>query len=155
MVGEGTTAIFITFLLAVAGYAGLTAVVLLSTRGRVPVQTWRIVAGIILIHVLMVWTFRYRWEFALAVRNGYAGFVLFHLSLAAILVSTVVRERLAVVLIRLAYLVVTAGAIGATILYDVVSIYRIPVILLGMAGTAGLLRALLLRRRARAEPSVA
>lgn len=139
MPGEGTTAIFITFLLAMIGYAGLTAVVVLSLRGSVPMRFWRAVAGVILIHVAMVWTFRYEWQFALAVRNGYAGFLMFHGSLAAILISTVSGARLARVLIRAAFVVVSAGAIGATFLYEVVAVYRVPVIACALVGGGGLL----------------
>ncbi len=139
MVGEGTTAIFITFLLAMIGYAGLTAVILLSARGILPARLLRVVAVVILTHVFMVWTFRYEWQFPLAVRNGYAGFIMFHGALLLILVSTTARERIARPLIKVAFVVVTMGALGATFLYDVVAMYRVPVILCALAGFGGLI----------------
>ena len=77
MVGTGTTEIFITFLLSITGYVGLTTVVVLTLRGQHPIALWRAIALIILAHVLMVWIYRYDWQFDLAVRNGYAGFVHF------------------------------------------------------------------------------
>ena len=139
MVGEGTTAIFITFLLAMIGYGGLTAVILLSARGTLPARLLRVVAVVVLTHVIMVWTFRYEWQFPLAVRNGYAGFIMFHCALLLILASTISRERVARPLIQLAFVVVTIGALGATFVYDVVAMYRVPVILCALAGFGGLI----------------
>ncbi|MGA1195074.1 MAG: hypothetical protein ACO36I_01105, partial [Candidatus Latescibacterota bacterium] len=74
MVVEGTPAIFVTFVMAILGYVGLMCVVLLTVKDRPWMWLWRIVVPIIFIHVLMVWMFRYEWQFDLAVRNGYAGF---------------------------------------------------------------------------------
>jgi hypothetical protein len=132
MISEGTTEMFITFLLAVIGYAGLTSVVLLSLRKKVPLFIWRITTIIILTHVLMVWAFRYNWEFSLAVRNGYSGFILFNSALLMIIISTVVKQNISLI-------IVTAGAVGAVFRYSVVEIYRIPVILLALAGVSGLI----------------
>lgn len=149
MVGDGTTAIFITFLLAMLGYGGLTSVILLSLRGSLPFLFWRMVAAVILVHVIMVWTFRYEWQFALAVRNGYGGFMMFHSALLMILLSTVSSERVARILTRIAFVVVTIGALGATFLYDVVAIYRVPVIACALAGGGGLAWSYVIQRRRR------
>lgn len=149
MVGEGTPAIFVTFLLAILGYVGLTAVVVLSVRGRLPVGLWRAVAGVIVVHVAMVWSYRYGWRFDLAVRNGYAGFAMFHAALAMIVASTVVREGLARWLVHLSFLIVTIGALGASFLYDVVAIYRVPVVLCALVGSAALARHWLAAARSR------
>lgn len=146
MVGEGTPAIFVTFLLAIIGYVGLTTVVVLGLRGTVPVPLWRLVATVIVVHVFMVWTFRYGWSFDLAVRNGYAGFVVFHLALLLILLSTVVREPLSRRLGRVAFLMVSAGALGAAFRYDVVAMYRIPVIACAAAGIMSLARSFIVRQ---------
>lgn len=151
MVGEGTPAIFITFLLAILGYAGLTAVVVLSVRGRVPFGLWRAVAAVIVVHVAMVWTYRYGWRFELAVRNGYAGFAMFHAALAMIVASTVAPERTSRWLIHLSFLIVTMGALGASFLYDVVAIYRVPVIVCAAVGTVALVRSWIGARVRRAE----
>lgn len=157
MVGEGTAAIFITFLLAIVGYFGLTSVTVLSVHERVPVGLWRGVAAVIVVHVAMVWTYRYGWDLGLAVRNGWAGFAMFHGALAMILASTVAPERAARWLIHLSFLIVTLGALGATFLYEVVAIYRIPVVLCALVGTAALARHWLAgrvgARTRRAEPA--
>lgn len=152
MVAEGATAVFITFLLAVIGYGGLTVVVVLTSFGfELPRRFWWMVTGIIVAHVCMIWTVRYEWDFAAAVRNGYAGFVLFHLAFLMIVMSAFTRERLARTLIRFAFLIVTLGATGATFLYDAVAIYRIPVLLCATAGVGSLIWALLMRRRTAAQ----
>ena len=148
MVAEGTTAVFITFLLAMMGYGGLTVVVVLTSLGReIPRRFWWIVTAIVVAHVSMIWAVRYDWDFALAVRNGYAGFVLFHLAFLMIVASAFLHERIARTLIRIAFGVVTVGAAGATFLYDAVAIYRIPVLLCAAAGVGSLVRAFLMRRR--------
>jgi len=133
------TIIFITFLLAIIGYTGLTTVLLLSLKRKVPFLFWRIVAAIIFVHVIMVWTYRYDWQFSLAVRNGYSGFIIFHTALLMILFSTFAKESTAKILIRISFIVVTIGALGASFRYDVVAIYRLPVMLCALAGGGGLL----------------
>ena len=140
MVGEGTTAITITFALAILGYVGLTAAVLLSLRGRLSRAFWIVVALVVATHVAMVWTFRYHFTFALAVRNGYAGFALFHTALALILAAVVAPERMAHRLIHVAFGIVTAGALGASFIYDVVAIYRAPVVVCAVVGAVALVR---------------
>ncbi|HMB93774.1 MAG TPA: hypothetical protein VKP65_23175 [Rhodothermales bacterium] len=139
MVGEGTTAIFITFLLAIIGYVGLTTVVVRSLRHPMPWTLWRGVALVIVVHVAMVWVFRFHGDFSLAVRNGYAGFIMFHAALLIIIVSTLVRERMARRLVQVAFVIVTMGALGASFLYEVVAVYRIPVILCAVVGGGSLL----------------
>ena len=137
MVGEGTTAVTVTFMLAMVGYAGLTAVVLLSLRGKVPLLLWRSVAMVIVAHVIIVWTFRYEWQFDLAVRNGYAGFAMFHGALAMIVFSAIGLRRTRL-LINASFVVVSMGAIGAAFLYDVVAAYRLPVVACALTGAGGL-----------------
>lgn len=139
MVGEGTTAIFITFLLAIIGYVGLTTVVVRSLRHPMPWMLWRGVALIIVVHVAMVWMFRFHGDFSLAVRNGYAGFTMFHAALLIIIVSAFVREHIARRLVQVAFVIVTMGALGASFLYEVVAIYRIPVILCAVVGGGSLI----------------
>jgi hypothetical protein len=150
MLGEDSPALFVTFLLAMLGYAGLTATVVAGLYRPHPRAFWRAAAAVIVVHVAMVWSVRYGWDFSLAVRNGYGGFVMFHGALAMILASTVARERAAVVLVRLSFLVVSAGALGAVALYEVVAIYRLPVALCATLGLAALAHRLLLPRWRRA-----
>ncbi len=146
MSGDGTVQIFITFLLAIIGYIGLTITLLLSFKKKVPFLFWRIVALIILVHVFMVWTYRYDWQFSIAVRNGYSGFILFHTALLMILISNVVKESAAKILIRVSFIVVTIGAVGASFRYDVVAVYRLPVIVCAIAGSGGLLWSYFMKR---------
>ena len=111
------------------GYLGLTVSIIYSLKRNIPVLLWRIVASIIFIHVFMVWNFHYEWNFSMAVRNGFSGFLIFHSALLMIIISTVVKKAIAIILIRIASVVVTVGAIGAVFRYDIVSIYKIPVLI--------------------------
>ena len=149
MVETRTTEIFITFLLAITGYVGLTTVVIITLREQHPTALWRIVALIILAHVLMVWIYRYDWQFDLAVRNGYAGFVIFHTAFALILISTFVKKYLSQKLIHISFIVVTMGATGASLRYDEVSMYRFIVIPCGLIGGIELIKFYILNRKKR------
>lgn len=145
MPGDGTSEIFVTFLLAMIGYAGLTITLLISLRGNVPLTFWRIISLIILIHVFMVWTYRYEWEFSMSVRNGYLGFLIFHSALIIILISNFIKQSIAKTLIKISFIIVTAGAVGAVFRYDVVEIYKVPVLIFATAGIIGLSRGFILK----------
>lgn len=151
MVGEGTTAIFITFFMAILGYVGLTFTVTLTARGKHWIGVWRIVAVIIFVHVLMVWMFRYGWQFDLAVRNGYAGFVIFHSALISILISTFCNRDLGQKLIHVSFVIVTMGALGASFRYDVVAMYRMVVIVCAVVGGIGLAQFYFLNKKTLSE----
>jgi hypothetical protein len=129
---------FLTFLLAPIGYAGLTAAMLVATRGQWPVALARATVAVILTHVFLVWHVRYEWQFSEATRNGYAGFAIFHAALAVIVTSLAVDLRVARRLLGGAFAAVTVGAVGATFKYEVVANYRIPVLLIALTGIAGL-----------------
>ena len=86
----------------------------------------------------MVWNFRYEWQFSLAVRNGYTGFLIFHSALLMIQISSFVKKNLSLPLIRISFIVVSIGAVGAVFRYDAVEVYRIPVIVLGIIGLSSL-----------------
>lgn len=150
MLGEDSPALFVTFLLAMLGYAGLTATTVVGLSRPLPRTFWRATAAVIVVHVAMVWSVRYGFDPALAVRNGWGGFLLFHGALAMILASTVAAERAATVLVRLSFLVVSGGALGAVALYEVVAIYRLPVALCAVVGGLALAHHLLLPRLRRA-----
>jgi hypothetical protein len=128
---------------------GLTTVVVLTLREQHPTALWRIVALIILAHVLMVWIYRYDWQLDLAVRNGYAGFVIFHTAFALILLSTFVNKYLSQKLLHISFVVVTTGATGASLRYDEVSMYRFIVIPCGLIGGIGLIKFYILNRKKR------
>ena len=131
---------FITFLLAIIGYVGLAANTVLISQGKFHQGLITVAAMVIVIHVLMVWHFRYEWQFSEATRNGYVGFLLFHFSLLAIGGATIFPENQAKWLIILSFLIVSVGAIGATFRYEVVTIYRYPVLLIAVVGVGFLLR---------------
>jgi hypothetical protein len=138
---------FVTFLLAPIAYAGL-AVGAVRAVQRQPSRTLRrAVAAVAVAHVALVWTVRYDWQLSEATRNGYAGFLLFHAVLLAILASAFVAERIARPLLVTAFGVVTLGALGAVFAEPVVAVYRIPVILIALGGAVGLARAYRTRRR--------
>jgi hypothetical protein len=147
MVTEGTPAIFITFVMAIVGYVGLTCVVLLTVRDRSWIGLWRVVALIIFAHVVMVWMFRYNWQFDLAVRNGYTGFLIFHSALVSIVVSAFCNRDLGKKLIHISFLIVTMGAVGASFRYDVVAMYRVVVIGCGLMGGLLLVQFYVFKRR--------
>jgi len=119
---------FITFFLAITGYCGLTIAILFSLQEKIPIQFWRIVSAIILLHVIMVWSFHYEGNFFTAVRNGYSGFIIFHSALLMIIVSNFVKRKLAILLVRISFIIVSIGAVGAVFRYDVVAVYKLPVI---------------------------
>ena len=54
MLREDTTETFITFLLAIFGYLGLTITLLISLKRDLPFLFWRMIAVIIFVHVIMV-----------------------------------------------------------------------------------------------------
>ena len=58
-----------TFLLAMAGYAGLSATVLLSARGRLPRGVWRVSALVIAAHIVLVWVTRTHGQLSQATRQ--------------------------------------------------------------------------------------
>jgi hypothetical protein len=132
---------FITFFLAPIAYAGLALAAVRASRGRPSPMLRRAVAAIALAHVALVWTVRYNGQLSEATRNGYAGFLLFHGVLLAIVVSAFAGDRLARPLLVAAFGVVTLGAVGAVFAEPVVAIYRVPVILIAIGGVVGLLRA--------------
>jgi hypothetical protein len=137
---------FVTFLLAPIGYAGLTLSAVKAGGGAVPVSLLRGVAAVVLGHVTLVWVVRYEGQLSEATRHGYVGFVLFHSALLAIVASVFVAQRLARRLIVGAFGVVTVGALGAVFRYDVVAMYRIPVVVCAIVGSAALVRAYRVQR---------
>lgn len=153
MVIDGTPAIVLTFVLAILGYLGLTAVMLRSLWYPVPKRWWSVVVAVIFTHVVMVWMFRYDWQFELAVRNGYVGFVLFHTALLIMVGSSFVSERLMRVGIIIGFCVVSLGASGAVFRYEVVELYRIPVLGCAGFGILAMLARLVQRRKQAPAPS--
>jgi hypothetical protein len=129
---------FVTFLLAIIGYIGLCFNLVTIVRGRFQKPYMAATAIVILIHVFMVWAFRYDWAFSQATRNGYVGFLLFHSALLCIIIAVFSGTETANKLVVAAFLIVSAGAIGATFRYDVVAMYRIPVLIIAAIGITAL-----------------
>jgi hypothetical protein len=141
----------LTFPLAIAGYAGLTAAVVLGSRGPAPPWLLRLTAAVVAAHVGLVWSVRYEWQFAVATRNGYAGFAIFHAALALIVASAFLPASHARRLVTAAFAVVTLGAWGAVFRYAEVAAYRFPVLALSAMGAGALIGAI--RRRGPNGPS--
>lgn len=139
---------FITFLLAFTGYIGLAMNATLVATDRHSRYYMIPVALIVAVHVLMVWWFRYDWQFAQATRNGYAGFLLFHTALLSIIASPAAGRIWSARMVLFSFLVVTMGATGAVFRYEVVAMYRYPVILVGITGLSIVARYLYLKRSA-------
>jgi hypothetical protein len=118
----------IVFLGAFLAYTGLGISTTLTWRGVFDRRLALGVALIVTAHVFGVWSHRYEWQFDQAVRNGYGGFLIFHTALIAINAALFTPDRISVLLHRLAFVTVSMGAIGATFRYDVVAIYRVPVL---------------------------
>ena len=134
----------VTFFLAVAGYAGLSAASVLAGLGPGRLRPWfvRVSAFVVVAHVAMVWAVRYRWSVELATRNGWAPFFIFHTALALIVAAAFAPARVVQRFLWPAFAAVSLGALGAVFTYDVVAHYRFPVIVLAIAGTGGIARAL-------------
>ncbi len=145
----------ITFALAMLGFGLLTFNAVFSAHGRGSRALSLLTAVVIVVHVLLVWAFRYQWSFAQATRNGYAGFGIFHLALASIVVSSVVAQHLARWLTLASYLIVCLGASGAVFRYEVVAVYRIPVLACVVGGLLSLARIWYLAHKARQDAAVA
>jgi len=128
MLGQNTPWITVTFALAILGYLGLTSTVVIAARTGFPRRWWRIVVAIIVSHVTLVWSVRYGGDFSLAIRNGYFGFILFHSALAMIMTSLFLPVHWARPMVDVCFLIVSAGALGAVFIYEVVDMYRLPVI---------------------------
>ncbi len=118
-----------TFLLAFLGYLGLSGNLVLVSRGSFKRPVIALVALVVVAHVYLVWAYRYDWQFAMAVRNGYAGFFIFHSALLFIVTAPFVPPVICKPLIVLSFLIVSAGASGAVFRYEMVSIYRVPVLI--------------------------
>lgn len=137
---------FVTFVLAPVAYAGLALAAVRAMQRRPSRSLQRAVAAVAVAHVALVWSVRYGLQLSAATRRGYAGFLLFHGVLLAIVASTFVGDAIARRLLVGAFAVVTLGALGAVFAEPVVAIYRIPVILTALGGAIGLARASRARR---------
>ena len=118
----------LVFLGAFTAYTGLGISTTLTFRDVFHRQLAWGVALVVTAHDFGVWAHRYEWQFDQAVRNGYGGFLLFHTALIYINVALFTPDRISRILHRVAFVVVSMGAVGATFRYDVVSVYRIPVL---------------------------
>ncbi len=145
---QGTDAI--TFGLAVAGYASMGLDVVLQRAGR----AYRLVSvGVVLLvvsHVTCVWALRYGWSVAKATER-LGGFVIFHAALAMLIAAAIVDEKWRRFITPAAFLVVTAGAVGAVFKFEYVEPLRIPVLLVPVLTAVGTAWALLANRTPRVD----
>ena len=124
----------LTFLLAMIGFAALAGSAVSAARGSLPRSLSAATASVVLVHVVLVWTFRYEGDIAQATRNGYAGFLIFHVALALIVAAPLLPPRPGRLATLVAFPIVCIGASGAVFRYDEVAIYRVPVILVAALG---------------------
>jgi hypothetical protein len=125
----------LTFGLAYAAYLLLGAAVALVAWGRPRRVVLTAAAAVALVHVGLVWGWRFGWSLDYALEKSLPGFVLFHAALGLIVAAALARGPAAGWLACLAFPVVTAGAVGAAFKYDDVSGYRIP-LLAALSATA-------------------
>ena len=85
----------ITFALAFAAFGVLAAAAIGAAHGRLPRALSIAVAVLAVAHVALVWTFRYEGSLAVATRNGYFGFAIFHVALLALCLAVAVRPSAA------------------------------------------------------------
>lgn len=107
----------LTFGLALAGYALLAG----DAAARVLGRRWRALtvatAVVVAAHVACVWGLRFDWSLDRMLAKGWAGFLLFHSALAAVLAAVVLGEPWRTRLVMLAFAVVSAGALAAPFRY--------------------------------------
>jgi hypothetical protein len=118
----------VTFSLAVFAYALLAASVVSGIAGRRTRAPAIGAATAALAHVGCVWALRFEWSAAEAVEKGVAGAILFHLALLTLVSAALVRPPWALRLGSLAFVIVSAGALGAVFKYDYVAPFRWPVV---------------------------
>ena len=124
----------LTFWLALLGYLGLAYNAGLAITNHYNRQISILLALIIFTHIFLVWSHRYDWQFSQATRNRYAGFIIFHGALFSIICATFSPARIAKNMIIASFFIVSAGASGAVFRYEVVSPFRIPVLLTAFSG---------------------
>lgn len=130
----------VTFALAIAGFVLLAWCAAFAAAGQRPRWLLLLTTVVVLVHVALVWGDRYGGSIAQATRNGYTGFALFHTALAALVAANVVGHRRGTQCVLFTFLVVCIGANGAIWRYDVVAIYRIPVIAVTVVGLVTVVR---------------
>lgn len=126
-----------TFSLALVGYALLGLDLALRMHGRRPRGLSAATALVVLVHVVMVWHFRFGWSFNEAFVDRTGGFVMFHGALLLILIAPFVEPPTTLRLVVLAFAVVSLGAITASFKYEVVHWLRLPVIAVFVGSIAG------------------
>jgi hypothetical protein len=116
-----------TFYLAAAGYALLALAAIMASHKVHKKPFSLFVALVIGAHVLLIWSYRFHWDFDHAIVNGYAGFAIFHGALVASLLASITPPKLGRFLTVVAFLVVSVGANAAVWKYDYLAHLKIPV----------------------------
>src|SRR5262245_1567550 len=118
----------VTFGLAFAAYVLLGAGVVLQLWRRPPRVLTLAAAGLALVHVLLVWGWRFDWSTEMALAKGWTGFTIFHTALGVLLAAAVAPQPWSGRCTLAAFPIVSAGAIGAAFRYDFVGDYRMPLL---------------------------
>ncbi len=118
----------ITFGLAALGYLLLAKDSALRIAGRRLRSLGFITAGVVLTHVALVWAWRFEWSLQEAWQKSPPAFVIFHSALLLILLAPFTasgsRDRITWV----AFAIVSAGALPATIRYPELGLLAIPLL---------------------------
>jgi hypothetical protein len=116
----------LVFALAFIGYV-LLGVTVACHFWRQPRRWLHILtAAVVLVHVCLVWDWRFHWSLTYAWEKSVAGFLVFHIALALILTAAVVPMPWARWCVLAAFPIVTAGAVAATFRYEEVMVYQVP-----------------------------
>jgi hypothetical protein len=116
------------FGLAYVGYVLVGANVVLHFWGRPRRALMAIMAAVVLLHVLLVWSLRFEWSLTYAWEKSPAGFLIFHTALVLLVAAVLAREPWSRRLLLVAFPIVTAGGLGAAFKYDFLAGYRVPLL---------------------------
>ena len=92
-------------------------------------------AGLFAVCVYLVWSVRFDWAFDLAVRLEFAGFMLFHSALIAIVFAAVSPGRFERGMVLVAFFITSVGANLAAWPYDAPLVYLLPIVATTLLGT--------------------
>jgi hypothetical protein len=118
----------LVFVLAYVGYL-LLGVTVACHFGKKPYRWLHVAsAAVVLLHVFLVWDWRFHWSWDYAWEKSPAGFLLFHTALLLILTATILPLRWSRWCVLVAFPIVTTGALGATFRNEAVADYGWPLV---------------------------
>jgi hypothetical protein len=118
----------VTFGLAGAGYILLAKDTALRLAGRPWPALGVLTALIVLVHVALVWAFRFEWSFTKAWEKSPPAFLIFHSALLLILLAPLAAPPARDRLTWIAFAIVSAGALPAPFRYPELQLLAIPLL---------------------------